>query len=412
MKPTEEELARLTEIYQDLHRHPELSLQETRTAGVVAGFLRELDIEVLDQFGVTGVVGIHRNGAGPTVYLRADMDALPVAEETGLDYASTVPGVMHACGHDMHVTCLLGAAQQLRACEAHWRGTVVYLFQPAEETGEGALAMLADPRMADLPKPAAVLGQHVGPLPSGHVLLRPGPTMAASDSLRITMHGVGGHGSQPESTIDPVYIAASTVVRLQSIVSREIAPATPVVVTVGSLHAGTKENIIPATATLEVNIRTFSPESRQHVLSAVERIARAEAAASDAPKPPDIETIGSFPVTVNDAALAERLTAAFETALGGERVGVIEPVNGSEDFMRFGAHFEVPSVFWFFGGTTPPADQASTPAAKLPVSRDQASNHSPHFAPLVHPTLETGVLALVTAARQVLDSAATDVGPG
>lgn len=396
---TPEDLERLADIYRDLHRHPELSKAETRTAGIVAGFLGALGIEVLERVGGTGVIGVHRNGPGPTVYLRADMDALPVQEATGLPYASLTPGVMHACGHDMHVTCLLGAAASLREAEQSWQGTVVYLFQPAEETGEGAAAMLADERMAGLPVPTAVLGQHIVPGPSGHLMSRPGVLMAGSDSLRITMHGVGGHGSQPESTVDPVYMAASTVVRLQSIVSREMAPSTPVVVTVGSMHAGTKENIIPAEARLDVNVRTFSESVRANTLAAIRRIARAESAASDAPREPDFDVLGSFPVTVNDSELAGRILTAFEAAFGADRVGSIEPVNGSEDFGRFGSHLGAPSVFWFLGATRNAEEEASIEEIG---GRDEPSNHSPSFAPVIHPTLETGVRALVAGALHVL----------
>lgn len=391
-------LDRLARIYTDLHQHPELSMQEVRTAGVVADFLREHDIEVLEQVGGTGVIGVHRNGTGPTVYLRADMDALPVTEETGLEYASVNPGVMHACGHDMHVTCLLGAVEALKADEGDWQGTVVYLFQPGEETGEGALAMLADPRMAELPKPVAVIGQHVAPAPSGLLLTRPGALMAGSDSLRITMHGIGGHGSQPESTVDPVYMAASTVVRLQSIVSREVPPAVPVVVTVGSIQAGTKENIIPATATLAVNVRSFSSESRDQVLASVRRIAKAEATASDAPREPEVEILGTFPVTVNDAGLAGQVMGAFQGEFGPGGAGPIDPVNGSEDFGRFGTHIGVPSLFWFLGSM--PAVKGATFGGV--VDRDTPSNHSPLFAPVIHPTLETGIRALVVATCSIL----------
>ncbi|MFT4287814.1 amidohydrolase [Nocardioides sp.] len=390
--------ARLAEIYTDLHRHPELSMQEFRTAGVIAEFLRGRQLEVLEKVGGTGVIGIHRNGAGPTVYVRADMDGLPVTEETGLDYASVEPGVMHACGHDMHVTCLLGAVEAMQASEDQWRGTVVYLFQPGEETGEGAAAMLADPRMAELPRPVAVIGQHVMPAPSGQLLTRPGVLMAGSDSLRVTMHGIGGHGSQPESTVDPVYMAASTVVRLQSIVSREVPPATPVVVTVGSMQAGTKENIIPATATLSINVRSFSPESREQVLASIHRIAKAEALASAAPREPDFDTLGEFPVTVNDAGLAEQVAEAFTAEFGTDKVGRIDPVNASEDFGRFGTHYGVPSLFWFLGG----AGAEEGAEFHGVVDRDTPSNHSPHYAPVIHPTIESGVRALTVAARTVL----------
>ncbi|MFF2959361.1 amidohydrolase [Streptomyces sp. NPDC057963] len=268
------QLPGLRALYKDLHAHPELSFQEVRTAGIVAARLREQGWDVTEGVGGTGVVGVLSAGDGPVVLLRADMDALPVREETGLPYASTrtavdaegneVP-VMHACGHDMHVTCLLGATALLAANRHAWRGTVVAVFQPAEEIG-GAPAMIDDGFLERFPHAEVCLGQHVGPIPAGFVGTRPGPVMAASDSVRVRLFGRGGHGSMPETTVDPVVMAAAIVMRLQTVVSREVGAEQQAVVTVGSIHSGTKENIIPATADLRINIRSTTPAVRERVL--------------------------------------------------------------------------------------------------------------------------------------------------
>lgn len=399
----------LDAIYRDLHRHPELSFQEHRTAGIVAEALRGLGYTVTEGIGRTGVTGVIARGEGPTVLLRADMDGLPVREATGLDYASTATGtdhegaevpVMHACGHDVHVTCLLGAAEAL-AADASWHGTLVVLFQPAEEWGGGAEAMLADGLYERVPRPDVVLGQHVAPLPAGLVALQPGPAMAGADSLTITMHGTGGHGSRPETTVDPVYLAASTAVRLQGIVSREIAAGDAAVVTVGQLHAGTKNNIIPPDATLGLSVRTFDEHVRERVLAAIERIARAEAAASAAPREPEFAYEERFPVTVNDPAASARTAEALRTTFGAERV--LEPgaVSGSEDVGVLATAAGAPLVYWFLGGADPALFGAGLADGRLP--EHLPSNHSPEFAPLPQPTLTVGVAALVTAAKEWLD---------
>ncbi len=399
----------LDAIYRDLHRHPELSFQEHRTAGIVAEALRGLGYAVTEGIGGTGVTGVLARGEGPTVLLRADMDGLPVREATGLDYASTATGtdhegaevpVMHACGHDVHVTCLLGAAEAL-AADASWHGTLVVLFQPAEEWGGGAEAMLADGLYERVPRPDVVLGQHVAPLPAGLVALQPGPAMAGADSLTITMHGTGGHGSRPETTVDPVYLAASTAVRLQGIVSREVAAGDAAVVTVGQLHAGTKNNIIPPDAKLGLSVRTFDEHVRERVLAAIERIARAEAAASAAPREPEFAYEERFPVTVNDPAASARTAEALRTAFGAERV--LEPgaVSGSEDVGVLATAAGAPLVYWFLGGADPALFGAGLADGRLP--EHLPSNHSPEFAPLPQPTLTVGVAALVTAAKEWLD---------
>ncbi|MFT4010979.1 MAG: amidohydrolase, partial [Nocardioidaceae bacterium] len=272
--------AELRAIYEDLHTHPELSHQETRTAGIVGAWLRAEGYEMVEPVGSTGVVGVLRNGPGPVVLLRADMDALPVAEETGLPYASQTPGVMHACGHDVHVTCLLGATRELATSRDSWQGTLVALFQPAEETVDGAQGMVDDGLYDRVPKPEVVLGQHVAPIPAGIIGLQPGPAFAASDSIRVTMFGAGSHGSRPESGVDPVVMAAATVLRLQTVVSREVAGNETAVLTVGAINAGTKANIIPDSAELLLNVRSYDPDMRDRVLAAIERIVNAEAQAS------------------------------------------------------------------------------------------------------------------------------------
>jgi amidohydrolase len=278
----------LETFYKDIHAHPELSMQETRTAGKAAERLRAAGFDVTTEVGKTGVVGLLRNGDGPVVMLRADMDALPVEEATGLPYASTATAtdregktvpVMHACGHDMHVAWLAGAATLLAQARDAWRGTLMAVFQPAEETAEGAQAMIDDGLFTRFPKPAVVLGQHVMAQPAGAIGSRTGVITSAADSLQIRFFGRGAHGSMPQASIDPVVMGAATVMRLQTIVSREVAPTEAVVVTIGSLQAGTKENVIPDEALLKLNVRTFDEGVRERVLKAITRIAEAEAAA-------------------------------------------------------------------------------------------------------------------------------------
>ncbi|WP_136708382.1 amidohydrolase [Agromyces sp. H66] len=402
----------LAAVYRDLHAHPELSFQEHRTAGIVAGALERFGLAVTTGIGGTGVVGVLENGDGPTVLLRADMDGLPVEEATGLPYASTERGtdpdgndvpVMHACGHDVHVTCLLGATERLTADRAAWSGRLVALFQPAEEWGGGAEAMIADGLFDRVPKPDVVLGQHVAPFPAGLVGVRGGPAMAGADSLTIRLHGTGGHGSRPETTVDPVYLAASTTVRLQGIVAREVAATDAAVVTVGQLHAGTKHNIIPSEAMLGLSVRTFDEAVREKVLASIERIVKAEAAASGAPREPEIVYDERFPVTVNDPDATERTAGALRHALGAERV--IDPglVSGSEDVGVLATAAGVPLVYWLLGGMDPARFGDALQSGRMPD--DVPSNHSPHFAPVIEPTLSAGVAALVAAAREWLASA-------
>ncbi|HYN65986.1 MAG TPA: amidohydrolase, partial [Ornithinibacter sp.] len=388
-------LPRLTALYRDLHTHPELSGQEHRTAGVVATWLRELGHDVVEGVGGTGVVGILRNGAGPTVLLRADMDALPVTEATGLAYASTVEGVMHACGHDVHVTCLLGAADRLTAARDTWTGTLLCLFQPAEETVRGARAMVDDGLFTRVPRPDVVLGQHVAPIPAGTLGLRSGPAFAASDALKVTLYGTGGHGSRPEATVDPVVMAAATVMRLQTLVSREVAGTDTAVLTVGALNAGTKANIIPDDAELLLNVRSYDETVRRHLLEAIARVVRAEAEASRAPRPPDIEVFESAPAVLNDPDAVVRTRTALESVTGAGRVVDPGPVTGSEDVGVLAAAAGAPLVYWLLGGADPAAFAGATTTEQLMrVVAGLPSNHSPQFAPVEDPTLALGVEAL------------------
>ncbi len=391
----------IEELYRDLHAHPELSFEETRTAAIAAAELRAAGFDVIEGIGITGVAGVLRNGAGPTVLLRADMDALPVMEDTGLAYASTVAGVMHACGHDVHVACLIGAARDLSATRAEWSGTVVAVFQPAEEAGGGAQAMLDDGLYEKVPVPDVVLGQHVGPAPAGMVGAHPGAAFASADSIDITVRGRGGHGSRPETTIDPIVIAAAVVGRLQTIVSREISPQDTSVVTVGRINAGTKNNIIPDSAELGLSMRAYSEDVRVRIIAAIKRIANAESAASGAPDPL-VEFAESFPVTVNDRVATERTMASFRSEFGDEAVVDPGPVSGSEDVGLLATAVGAPLVYWILGGADPQRYLAA--AKEGTIDRDIPSNHSSHFAPVIQPTLDRGIAALVTACREWLQS--------
>lgn len=385
----------LKALYTDVHAHPELSMQEHRTAGIAARRLRAEGYDVTEGVGKCGVVGVLRNGDGPTVMLRADMDALPVTEATALPYASTVPGVMHACGHDMHVTWLVGAATLFARARDVWRGTLMPVFQPAEETANGAQAMIDDGLLSRFPKPAVILGQHVMVGSAGVIGLREGVTTSAGDSLEIRVFGRGAHGSMPQASIDPVVMSAAIVMRLQTIVSREIAPTDAAVVTVGSIQVGTKENVIPDEGIIKLNVRTFDEQVRTHVLSAIKQIADAEAEASGAPKPPEITPLDRYPLVRNDPQATKRVLDAFAQHFGQDRVERAKPTSASEDFGNFGTQWQVPSVFWFVGGTDPQTyakAKASGTISHIPT------NHNPSFAPVLHPTLETGVEALATGA--------------
>jgi len=393
----------LEEIYKDIHRNPELSMQEVRTSKIAADYLTKYQFEVSTGIGVTGVVGILKNGEGPTVMLRADMDALPVTETTGLPYASTKVGrdeegtevgVSHVCGHDMHVTWLMGAAKLFSEHKEDWKGTLMAVFQPGEEVGRGAQSMIDDRMIDRFPKPDIILGQHVMVGEAGTVGHRSGAILSAGNSLKVKLFGRGAHGSQPQTSIDPVIMAAATTMRLQTIISREVAPIENAVLTIGALQAGTKENIIPEDATLKLNIRTFNDGVRDHILSAVKRICCAECRASDAPKDPEFTTLDSYPLTVNDAAATQKVAAAFDAQFG-DNSHETQPASASEDFSVFGRNWKVPYVFWFVGGTDP---KTYLDAKKNNRLNSIPSNHSPKFAPVIHPTLKTGLQAIMTAA--------------
>ncbi|WP_341704317.1 amidohydrolase [Ferrovibrio sp.] len=400
-------LPELEAIYLDLHRNPELSMQEVRTAGIAADWLEKYGYEVHRNIGKTGVVGLLKNSEGPCILLRADMDGLPVKEKTGLDYASQATGtdrfgqavsIMHACAHDMHVTWLMAAARLLAESRKQWRGTVMAVFQPAEEIGAGAAAMLGDGMVKKFPKPDVCLGQHLIPLPAGQIGYRPGVAMSAADSWEVKMVGRGAHGSMPQNSVDPVVMASATVMRLQTVVSREVAMADNAVVTVGTLQSGFNENVIPDEALLRLNIRTFKDTVRSRVLASVKRIIEAEATASGAPKMPEIREISKFPLTVNDEAAMAKTMAAMGSYFGEARLTEMEPLSGSEDFGLFGTAWNVPSVFWWVGGTDPEKFAAGMAGGEpIPV------NHSPFFAPVLHPTLKTGVETILAAAYAWLD---------
>ncbi len=379
----------LVSLYKDLHAHPELPFAEHRTAAIAAERLDAAGFTVFTGIGGTGVAGVLRNGDGPVVLLRADMDALPVREETGLDYASEAVAidargertpVMHACGHDMHVTWLSGAAQSLADSRPDWSGTVIAVFQPAEEIAAGARAMLADGLYDRTGVPDIALGQHVFPGRAGRAMYRGGPFLGAAESWDVTLHGRGGHGSRPEVTVDPVVLAASTVMRLQGLVAREIAPADRGVVTVSRLRAGYAENVIPDDATITLNFRAFDPSVQQRLTDGARRIIDAEAVASGAPRPPSYQTLSSFPVTVNDPGLTASVVPVLPDPVE------IEPMMGSEDFGLFGTAAGAPSMFWGVAGSFDGAP----------------GNHSPQFAPQIEPTLPVGVAAMTAAARHVL----------
>ena len=398
------QLPKLEALYKDIHAHPELSMQETRTADLAAKHLGDDGYEVTTGVGKTGVVGLLRNGEGPTVMLRADMDALPVREASGVDYASAIMAtdaagnsvpVAHACGHDMHVAWLMGVTALFSQRRETWRGTLMAVFQPGEETAQGARAMIDDGLFTRFPKPDVVLGQHVMVGPAGTVAGSAGPITSAADSLQIRLFGRGAHGSMPQASIDPVVMAAAIVLRLQTIVSREVAATDAAVVTVGVLQAGTKENVIPEEAIIKLNVRTFDEGVRKHVLAAIERIVNAEAQASGAPRVPEITPLDRYPLNVNDKQASDRVAEALRRHFPSDRVRHTGPAPASEDFGCFGSEWNAPSVYWFVGGTDPDIYAKAKAAGRI---NDLPVNHSPLFAPVIHPTLQTGIEAMVAGA--------------
>ncbi|KAL8713815.1 MAG: hypothetical protein Q9225_006703 [Loekoesia sp. 1 TL-2023] len=404
-------LAFYESAYRDLHRHPELSEQERRTSSIAAKHLQKLGYTVHQHIGGYGLIGVLNNGPGPAVLLRADMDGLPVLEKTGLDYASNetmkdadgheVP-VMHACGHDMHITCLMAAAELLHAARSRWNGTLICLFQPAEEFGVGAQRMVDDGLYTkyDIPKPDIVLGQHVLHLyKSGTIALAPGPILAAVEGIKIRVFGKGGHGSMPQNSIDPIVIASHIVVRLQTIVSRELQPGKLGVITCGKFQAGTASNVIPDYADLELTVRSYETKIQKQLLDAIERIVHAECDASGSPQPPTFTYFTHVPATVNDTIQTKVLDTSFSTYFK-DNAGPMEPLPGSEDFSVLARAIKVPSVFWALGSCDP---AKWNEANKTGDFKDIPGNHSAEFAPVIEPTLRTGVDALALAALTFLD---------
>jgi amidohydrolase len=393
-------------LYLDIHEHPELSSHEMETAAKLASRLRGLGYEVTEHVGGTGIVAILKNGAGPTVMLRTELDALPVEEKTGLPYASKVHTkddagrdvpVMHACGHDLHMAAIFATAAIMAHSKSTWHGTLMLIGQPAEETITGAKAMLDDGLLKRFPKPDVAVALHVGNgLPAGMVGITPGVYNTNADSLRITIYGKGGHGSAPQTSIDPIVIAARTILALQTIASREVAPGEMAVVTVGYIQAGTKNNIIPDHAEMGLTVRTRKAEVRKQVLAAITRITNAEAEAAGAPRPPSIEHYEATDLVYNDPALAQRMRGVLESALGKDNVVIEEPISPSEDFSYF-VEQGIPGFYFSLGGADPEKlAQAKAAGTMLP------SNHSPLFAPDVEPALRTGIAAEVAVLKDLL----------
>jgi amidohydrolase len=400
-------------LYLDLHQNPELSGHETQTAAKLAGHLRGLGYEVTEHVGGTGIVAILKNGPGPTVMLRTELDALPVEEKTGLPYASKVHAkddsghdvpVAHACGHDLHMASLLGTAAIMAHSKDTWHGTLLLIGQPAEETIAGAKAMITDGLFQRFPKPDVGVAMHVDNLlPAGQAGITPGIYNTNADSLRITIYGKGGHGASPQTTIDPIVIAARTILALQTITSREVKPGEMAVITVGYIQAGTKNNIIPDRAELGLTVRTYKDEIRKQILAAIARITKAEAEAAGAPREPLIEHYEATDSVYNDPALAQRLRVPLVTALGNKNVITTEAIASSEDYAFF-VEQGVPSLYFSLGGANPEKyAQAKAMGVMLP------SNHSPLFAPDADPALHTGIAAEVAVLRNLLQGSAEEL---
>ncbi|QXZ09243.1 amidohydrolase [Comamonas sp. Y33R10-2] len=394
----------LRSVYEDLHAHPELGFEETRTAAKLAAEMRQLGFEVTEGIGKTGLVAIYRNGAGPTVMVRTELDALPMEEKTGLPYASKAKAqyngkesfVTHSCGHDMHMTSWLGTAQALLALKAQWKGTLMFVAQPSEETVTGARAMLADGLFKKFGKPDYAFALHTGPMPYGTVGYVAGPATSNSDSLDITFHGLGSHGSMPEKSIDPVLMASRFVVDVQSVISREKDPAEFGVVTVGAFNAGSAGNIIPDQARLLGTIRSYKSEVRSKMHEGIERTAKAQAAMAGAPAP-EVKLLKGSDAVVNDPTLVGRTVKIFKTALGDKNVIPVPPASASEDFSDF-INQGVPSMFYILGVYDP----KRIAAASQPGGKPLPYNHSPFFAPDVDPTIKTGVQTMTLAVMNVM----------
>lgn len=396
----------LESIYKDIHANPELGFQETRTAGKLAAELRALGFEVTEGVGRTGVVALYRNGAGPTVMVRTELDALPMEEKTGLPYASKAKAqwngretfVAHSCGHDIHMASWVGTARTLLALKDQWQGTLMFIAQPSEETVSGAKAMVEDGLFKRFPKPDYAFALHTSPSPFGFVGYRAGPVTSASDSLEITFKGRGGHGSAPHATIDPIAIGAHFVTDVQTVVSREKDPAEFGVVTIGAFQAGTAGNIIPDAAKLSGTIRSYKPEVRTKLLDGIRRTALASAAMAGAPEP-DVR-LGADSSTAavnNNEAVVQRTVASLKAQFGDPKVVQVQPITASEDFSVF-TDAGIPSMFFFVGVTDPKdvAESMKKGGKPLPF------NHSPYFAPVPEPSIKIGVQAMTTAVLTAL----------
>ena len=407
----------LKALYLHLHQNPELSFKEHRTAARLAAELSALGFEVTDQFGGTGVVAVLASGVGPTILIRADMDALPVAEKTGLEYASTVIAtsvdghskpVMHACGHDIHMTVLVGTAAQLAKSKAHWKGTLIMIAQPAEERGAGASAMLKAGLFSKFPRPDFNLALHVSAgIPAGKVGYVAGPALANVDSVDITVHGVGGHGAYPHLVRDPVVLSAQIITALQTIVSRELSPLEPAVLSVGSIHGGHKHNVIPDKVTLQLTLRSYTADVRLQMIEAIRRITKNLAIAARMPpdKMPEVKVKDEYtPVAYNDPALTTRMAAVFMSEIGTDNVIEISPVMGGEDFGRYGqVEPKIPSMIYWLGAVD--REQYSMAQAS---SEPLPSLHSPLFAPEYEMTIRTGVTVMSAAAFNLLGKHSID----
>lgn len=396
------------DFYLDIHEHPELSGHEVQTAAKLAADLRKAGYEVTEHVGNTGVVAILKNGPGPTIMLRTELDALPVEEKTGLPYASKVHmkddaghdvPVMHACGHDLHMASLLGTAEVMARSKNSWHGTLMLIGQPAEETIGGAEGMIRDGLFTRFPKPDVAVALHVGnALPAGMAAITPGTYNTNADSVRIVIYGKGGHGAMPHTTIDPIVIAARTILSLQTISSREIKPGELAIVTIGYVHAGNKNNIIPDQAEMGLTIRTYKQDVRKQVLEAITRITKAEAAAGGATREPLVDHYEGTDAVYNNPALAEKMRTPLEAALGKDNVVIGEPITPSEDFSYF-VEQGVPGFYFSLGGADPQKfAEARAGGTSLP------SNHSPLFTPDVDPALHSGILAEVAVLRNLLNT--------
>jgi amidohydrolase len=403
------EIASLVDTYKDFHAHPELSLKEERSAARLAKEARDLGFEVTEKVGGTGVVAIFKNGDGPTVLVRADMDGLPIVEQTGLPYASKVMtrdrigrevGVMHACGHDVHMTCWMGTARVLTTLKDHWKGTLIMVAQPAEEIGAGARLMMADGLYKRFPKPNFCLALHADALlEAGHIHFKEGLAMANVDTVEVTVKGKGGHGAAPHLTIDPIVIAAKLILDLQTIVGREMNPTDPAVVTVGSVHGGTKANIIPNDVKLQITVRSTTDATRKHILESIARKARAAAASANAVEPEVTMLTDEFtPKLENNPELTRKTVALFEEVLGKDKIHPRPTIMGGEDFSRFSLNGEIPVFMYFLGSVSPDRVAASERDGGKPLP----GAHTDGYYPIPEPTIRTGVKTMSLAVMNLM----------